>query len=368
MNYKVRLANPQRHFRIYKKEYMKVLKDLLSRGELILRDDVTQFEKSLAKLCGTKYAIGVNSGFDALLLSMEAAGIKPADEVITVAHTFLATLSAVVKLGAKPILIDIDEDWNMNVSLIENAITKRTRAIIPVHLNGRMCGMEAIMGIAKKHNLIVIEDACQSLTATFKGKPAGSWGLTGCFSFYPFKILGAFGEAGAITTNDRRIAQKLILLRYHGVDRTPARRIHTYGWNAVLDNIQAAVLNVKLRYFAKWVKRRQEIARQYYRRLSGIPSLKLPHFPQKHYEDVYQNYVIQTKKRDQLKAYLERKGIETLISWPAPLYRYQELQLPAISLPITEQVCKEVLSLPLHPELSDREVSYVVNTIKNFFS
>jgi len=227
--------------------------------------------------------------------------------------------------------------------------------------------MDAIMNIATKHNLIVIEDACQSLTARFKGKSAGSWGLTGCFSFYPFKILGAFGEAGAITTNDSSLAERLIYLRYHGVDRTPERNIRTYGWNAVLDNIQATVLNIKLKYFSQWVNRRREIANLYHNGLSGIRDLKLPHFPQKQCYDVYQNYVIQTKDRDTLKMHLLKKGVETIISWPIPLYRYPELSLPNTPLPLTEKASREVLSLPLYPELTNREVSYVITSTLSFF-
>ncbi len=367
MDYQVRFINPQRHFNLYGKEFMRVLNDRLANGKLILQEDVTEFEAHIAEMCGTKYAIGVNSGFDALRLSLEALGIKEGDEVITVAHTFLASISAIVKTGATPVLLDVGEDWNMNVSEIEKRISKRTKAIIPVHLNGRMCDMEGIMAIAKKYDLFVIEDACQSLTASFKKRKAGAWGVTGCFSFYPFKILGAFGEAGAITTNNVKIAQKLILLRYHGVDRTPARRIHCYGWNAVLDNIQAAILNVKIKYFPKWIERRREIASMYERGLSNIKNLKLPHFHQSQYHDVYQNYVIQTKKRNALKKFLEEKGVQTLISWPMPIYRHKELNLPARPLPQTERICKEVLSLPLYPELTNKEITSVINHIHRFY-
>lgn len=363
----VRFVNPQLQFRLYGKGIMKVLKDRLNKGELILRSDVEEFEKRLATLCKVKYAVGVNSGFDALRLSLEASGIGRGDEVITVAHTFLATISAIVKQGAKPVLIDIGEDGNMDARLIEKAITPKTKAIIPVHLNGRVCDMGRIMSVAKKHKLVVIEDACQSLSATFEKKPAGSFGVSGCFSFYPFKILGAFGEAGAVVTNNRKLRDMLILLRYHGVDRTPERRIHTYGWNAVLDNIQAAVLNVKFAYFPQWIKRRQKIAALYQKALSKIPGVRLPHFADKRFVDVYQNYVIHAQRRDTLKEYLSQKGIETLISWPKPLHHYKRLDLPQTSLPVTERFSREVLSLPMYPELTDREVAYVADTISTFY-
>jgi len=368
MGYKVRFVHPQRHFKLYGKEFMATLKDCLANGRFILREDVEQFEQRLAKLCDTNYALGVNSGFDAIFLSLEAAGIGEGDEVITVAHTFLATIAAIVKLKAKPVLIDVGKDWNMNVSLLERAITKRTKAIIPVHLNGRLCDMEGLMSIAKKHNLLVIEDTCQSLSATLNGKKAGSFGLSGCFSFYPFKILGAFGEAGAVVTNNKQLYDKILLARYHGVDRTPQRRIHDYGWNAVLDNIQGAVLNVKLNYFPEWIKRRQQIARRYYKELCSLKELTLPHFPDKQFVDVYQNYVIQSPRRDKLRQRLEQQGIETIISWPIPLYRYKELGLTTKPLPVTEKISKEVLSLPMYPELTDKEVLYVAKTIKQFFA
>lgn len=363
----VRFVNPQRQYEIYGKEIMAALEDCVKNGRFILQDDVTELENRLAKLCGTKYAVGVNSGFDAIFLSLEAASIGPGDEVITVAHTFLASIAAIVKLGAKPVLVDIGEDWNMDMAKIQKAITKKTKAIIPVHLNGRMCDMDILMKLARQHKLIVIEDACQSLSATFKGKRAGSFGLAGCFSFYPFKILGSFGEAGAVVTSSKKLRDALILLRYHGVDRTPARKIHTYGWNAVIDNIQAAVLNVKLSHFPQWIKRRQEIARMYQQGLKHIPGLTLPHFSDKRFVDVYQNYVIQTPRRDALRAYFDKNGIETIISWPQPLYRYKELGLSQKSLPITEKTCKEVISLPMYPELTDAEVQQTSQAVKRFF-
>lgn len=367
MNTRVRFVNPELHFKRYGKEIMAALKDRLARGELILRDDVTNFEKNLATMCGTKYAVGVNSGFDAIFLSLEAAGVGRGDEVITVAHTFLATIAAIVKLGATPVLVDVGEDWNMDVALVQKAITPRTKAIIPVHLNGRMCDMTALMKTAKKHKLLVIEDACQSLTATCDRKKAGSFGLTGCFSFYPFKILGAFGEAGAVVTNDAKLRDKLILLRYHGVDRTPERKIHTYGWNAVLDNIQAVILNAKLPHFSEWIKRRKQIAAMYTKSLKKTEGLKLPYFPDKRFTDIYQNYVIQTPRRDELRTFLTKKGVETLISWPTPLHKYPQLGLHA-SLPKTEQASREVLSLPLYPELADKEVAYVIDSVKSYFA
>ncbi len=394
--YKVRFVNPQKHFEIYRSEFMGVLEDRLARGEMVFRQDLLDFEEGFAKLVGTKYALGLNSGFDALHLSLRAAGIGKDDEVITVAHTFLATISAIVLTGAKPVLIDIGSDWNMDTSKIEEAITEKTKAIIPVHLNGRMTNMSAVMEIAKKHNLFVIEDACQSLSATQSGKSAGAIGDVGCFSFYPFKIFGCFGEGGAITTNNEELYNKVKLLRYHGIDRDPARTPITFGYNAILDNIQAAVLNVKLKHFPKWIQRRQKIAEIYRNGLSDIEGLKLPHFPDSGYvedpehnrgtedsehnrgtedpehnrgTDVYQNYVIQTPRRDELKSHLEENGVETIVSWPKPIYTYPTLSptLGSPNLPETEKVSKEVISLPLYPELENSEVEYVITSIKTFF-
>lgn len=371
MKYKVRFVNPQKQYKDHQKEYLKVVDDVFSRGDLILRKDLEEFEEKFAKFVGTKYAIGVNSGTDALSLSMKAAGIGQGDEVIVPGHTFMASISAVFHQGATPVLIDVGEDFNINPNLIEKAITPKTKAIEVVHLNGRIADMEKILSIAKKHNLIIIEDAAQGLGAKMKmkngkWKQAGSFGLAGCFSFYPFKSLGAFGDAGAVTTNHPEIAWRVRLLRYNGEDRE-TRRFYFHGETSLLDNVQAALLNAKLRYLNQWLKRRREIANFYKKGLGNIPEIKLPHFGDSRFFDVYQNYVIRAENRDSLVSWLAKKGIETIISWEVPNYKQPVMQPNSIILPETEKICKEVVSLPMYPELTNWEVGYVIKCIKEFY-
>lgn len=366
MTYKVPFVDPIKHYHRLKKQLFKTIDAALSRGDLVLRGQLKSFEKNLAKLVGTKYAVGVNSGYDALHMSIEAAGIGPGDEVITVAHTFMATISAICNHGAKPVLIDIGQDFNMNMDLVESAISARTKAIIPVHLNGRVCDMKRLMTIAKKHNLIVIEDAAQALSAKFRNKTAGSFGLAGCFSFYPFKMLGAYGDAGAVTTNNPQIAHKITLLRYNGEDRQ-TRKFYYHGYTALLDNLQAAILDLKLKYFPDWVQRRRQIAQHYHQGLSELPALTLPHFTDKKYFDVYQNYVIRVQNRDQLVKYLDKNGVETLISWRTPMYKQPSMQPNKIHLPETEKICCQVISLPMNTEITLTQVKYVTKTIRQFY-
>jgi len=375
MNYKVPFVNYPLQYKKIKKEIDKAIFGCLEKGDLIFRKDTEEFEKNFAKFVGTKYGISCDSCTGAMFLSLFAMGIGKGDEVITVSHTYVATIDVVWHCGAKPILIDIGDDMEMNADLIEKAITKRTKAIIPVHLDGRMCNMEKIMKIAKKYNLIVIEDAAQAIGAKFKGKPAGSFGATGCCSFYPAKILGSFGDGGMICTNDKNLAQKLYLLRDHGEKpsylRTAADKdkIAFFGFNSLLDNIQAAVLNVKLKHLPVWIKRRREIADIYNEGLKSIKEIQLPASPGKAdpYYDVYQNYVIRVKNRDTFKKYLSKKGIETLVKWTIPNHLQSELKLSSFKLPVTEKISQKVISLPMYPELTDEQIQYVINCIRNFY-
>lgn len=371
MKYKVRFVNPQKQYKDHKKEFLETVDNVFSKGDLIMRKDLEEFEKKIAKFVGVKYAVGVNSGTDALSLSMEAAGIKAGDEVIVPAHTFMASISAICRQRATPVLVDAGKDFNINPDLIEKAITSKTKAIEPVHLNGRCADMEKIMAIAKRHNLLIIEDAAQALGAKFrmldgKWKMAGSFGLAGCFSMYPFKGLGAFGDAGMVTTNDSEIARKVQLLRYNGENRED-RKFYLHGYTALLDNIQAALLSVKFKYYKQWILRRRKLAGIYYKNLKDIPDIKLPHFKDKRFFDFYQNYVIRAEKRDKLAEFLEKKGVEIMISWAVPNYKQPVMQPNTVCLAETEKICKEVLSLPMYPELKDSEVEYVVKCIKNFY-
>ena len=368
MAYKVPFVNYRLQYKNLEKEIDAAIKDVLNRGDLILRKDVEDFEKKLASFLGVKYAVGVNSCTDAMILSLKAAGIGPGDEVITVSHTFFATIEAIYQVGAKPILVDIREDFLMDPEKIESVISEKTRAILPVHLNGRVCEMDKIMAIAQKNNLIVIEDAAQALGAKFNGKIAGSFSLAGCFSFYPAKLLGAAGDGGAVVTDDLVMAEKIRLFRNHG--QKTKTEIVCYGETSRLDNLQAAILNVKFKYVNEWIEKRREIAKIYNRELSEIPEIKLPPAPDAHpkYFDIYQNYVIRAQKRDEFYDYLKEKGVETLIKDPVANHLHPQLGLSHFKLPLTEKLAKEVISLPMYPELTMDQLQYVIKSVQEFYN
>jgi dTDP-4-amino-4,6-dideoxygalactose transaminase len=368
MVYKVPFVNYPEHYRRMWNEVIGAISEALSKGDLLLRGQLKQFEADIAAFVGVKFGVGLNSGTDAMLLSLKAAGVGLGDEVITVAHTFVATITCIVHCGATPILVDIKEDMNMDVEQVEQKISPKTKAIMPVHLNGRLCDMEKLMKIADEHNLIVIEDAAQALGGSFNGKKAGSFGLTGCFSLYPAKILGAAGDGGFLTTNSEEINEKIRLLRDHGQDRRTGK-ILFYGFNSRLDNVQAAILNVKLKYLTQWIERRREIAKIYQEGLSDVAKVKLPPPPTTSgpYFDVYQNYVIRIKDRDELVEFLEKNGVETIVSWRIPNHLHPALNLNQFSLPMTEKLSNEVVSLPMFPELTDEQANYVKDVIHDFY-
>jgi dTDP-4-amino-4,6-dideoxygalactose transaminase len=316
---------------------------------------------------GVKYAVGVNSCYHALFFSLLAAGVGPGDEVITVGHTFVATVSAIVHTGATPVLIDVRRDYNMDPDSFERAITSKTKAVIPVHLNGRVCEMTKIDSIARKHKLAVIEDAAQALGARFTGQRAGSFGLAGCFSFYPFKSLGGIGDGGAVTTNDPEVARLATLLRFNGEDRHTGE-FHYHGYTALLDNIQAAVLDVKLRHLPNWIAHRRHLASLYTEGLRDIPGIVLPQFDGSEYDDTYQNYVIRTTTRDELRQHLKESGVETLVHWNKPMWAHPGLKLVNPGLLETERICREVISLPLSAETTAEQVAIVVHAVRSFFA
>jgi len=367
MSYKVPFVDPKTHYSRLKTEIDAAIIDCLSKGDLIYRHQLREFEEHFANFVGVKYAVGLNSGYHALHFALLGAGVGPGDEVITVAHTFVATVSAIIHCGAKPVLIDVRGDYNMDPDQIERAITPRTKAILPVHLNGRICDMDPIMAIAEKHGLLVVEDAAQAIGATYKGRKAGSFGVAGCFSFYPFKILGGFGDGGALTTDDPHIARMATLLRYNGEDRETGE-YHYHGYTALLDNVQAAVLDVKLRYLPSWIEHRRMIAGMYRERLEGVGDLVLPHFPEDCQTDIFQNYVIRTKHRDALRQHLKDDGVETLVHWPKPMWEHKGLELGHHSLPETEAICREVISLPMSAETTPEHVEITCQSIRSFFA
>jgi dTDP-4-amino-4,6-dideoxygalactose transaminase len=363
--YRVPFVDPRRHYNRLKPEIDAAITSCLSQGDLVYRQQLRQFEEHLAAFVGVKYAVGVNSGYHALHFALLAAGVGPGDEVVTVAHTFVATVSAIVHTGATPVMVEIADDFNMDVDRLEAAITSRTKAIICVHLNGRTCDMQRIRHIADTHRLAVIEDAAQALGATFDGQPAGSFGVAGCFSFYPFKILGGFGDGGALTTNDPNVARVASLLRYNGEDRQTGE-YHYHGYTALLDNVQAAVLDVKLTHLPGWIRHRRAIAHRYTLGLRGLTGISVPPADDARRFDVFQNYVITAIDRDLLQAHLARCGVETLIHWAKPMWRHEGLQLSNPGLAHTERLCRQVLSLPMSAETTFDQVDVVVQAVRDF--
>lgn len=369
MAYKVPFVDLPTHFQSLRPSLDKVLDDVLyRRADLIMRTDLLELESRLASFVGVRYAVGLNSGTDALFFSLLAAGVGKGDEVITVAHTFVATVAAIVFTGATPVLVDVGPDHVMDPDQVKRAITKKTRAVIPVHLNGRMCDMGRIMAAARRYKLVVIEDAAQALGAAFEGQRAGSFGFTGCFSFYPMKILGGLGDGGMVVTNDKKAAQRIRLLRDHLQNRSTGELLG-FGYNSRLDNLHAALLNLKLRRLPAWIRRRRELARAYQQGLQDVRDLGLPPAPgsDKRCYDVFQNYPVMAKRRDELVAFLRREGIETLVSWPKPLHKHKALGLSHHRLPMTEKISRQVVSLPMNTELTDRQVAYVIRKVRAFY-
>jgi len=366
---KVGFVDLPRQIAPYAQRIRAVLDDVVfQRADFIMRDDLVRFEREFAHAVGTRHAIGVANGSDALNLAVKALDLGAGDEIITVSHTFVATVAAVAHAGATPVLVDVGADHVMDVGKMEAAISKHTRAVIPVHLNGRMCDMDRLMEVARRHKLWVIEDSAQAIGAKYRGKAAGSFGVLSTNSFYPFKIIGCFGDGGAITTDDGDLDYRLRCLRDNGQDRQKGEVLH-WGWNSRLDNLQAAILSVMLDDLAGIVGRRRRIAGMYDEGLRGIEGLQLPPSPSETgpYYDSYQNYVVETVKRDELIAHLGREGVGTLVSWRVPTHHHAALGLGRFSLPVTERLSRQVVSLPMHPALTDGEVGHVVDAVRLFF-
>ena len=376
---KVRFVDPAKLYRMIKDEIDAAYFEVMNKGDLIDRGQLRQFEENLAAFVGTKYAVGLNSGYDALHISLRAAGIGPGDEVIVPAHTFVASCSAVVNVGAKPVLVDVGKDFNIDCDKIEEVLKSAIRnpqssirAIIPVHLSGYMADMVRVIEIANKYKLVVVEDACQSLGAsmaddrTGERKMAGAWGLTGCWSFYPFKILGGYGDGGAITTNDPDVALFATRMRYNGEDRDTGE-YHGHGFTCLLDNMQAAFLDVKLRYLPGWIEKRKSIAERYRQALADIPDLLLPHYDDPRRDHVYQNYTVRAKQGNEFSDYLKANGVEVLTQFRKPYYKHEALKLEDRGFPETEALSREVCSLPMNVEIEDSEVDCVIQVVRSFY-
>jgi len=350
-----------------KAELQQAIEGVLEGGRFVGGEEVECFEQEFAQYCGVRFAVGVGSGTDALHLALLTSGVGHDHEVITVPHTFIATAEAITLTGAKPVFVDIDpETYTIDTTRIEGAITERTKAIIPVHLYGQPAYMEPILAIAERNKLLVIEDAAQAHGAVYEGKKIGGLGAAACFSFYPTKNLGAYGDGGAVVTDDEEIAQRVRMLRDHGSRQKYRHEIE--GLTSRLDTLQAAILRVKLRYVDRWNQQRQERASLYDALLKDTPGVVCPTV-RKGCTHVYHLYVIRTKERDRLREYLESRGILTGIHYPIPLHLqpvYGSLGIGEGAYPETEQVAKEILSLPMYPELSREDLEAVAGEIKGF--
>ncbi len=360
----IKFVDLQQEYLSIAAEIAQALDKVLSSGWFILGQQLERFEKEFADYIGTNHALGVNSGSDALLLALRAVDIKPGDQVITVAHTFVSTVDAITRNAATPVLVDIDPDtFCIDTGQIESHITEKTKAIIPVHLYGHPADMDPILSLAKKHNLYVIEDAAQAHGAEYKGKKAGALGHVGCFSFYPAKNLGAYGDAGAVVTNDDRIAEKVSRLRDYG--RTGKYSHDFVGINSRMDEIQAAVLSVKLKHLDSWNDKRRELAALYRKLLTGL-DLKVP--AEKPYaKHIYHQFTVKSKNRDELIDSLAKKQIPTQIYYSTPVHKQKAyaVSLPGLSLPLTEQICTEVFSLPIHPWLTREQLETIAAALRD---
>ncbi len=358
--------------RLLHQEMVDCFSELVLQSKFILGEHVDLLEKEIALFADTRYGIGVANGSDALFLSLKACGVGEGDEVITTPFTFFATAGAICRVGAVPVFVDIEPmTWNIDVNRISERITAKTKAIIPVHLYGCPADMDTLMKIAESHRLRVVEDAAQALGSKFQGKMIGSFGDTSCISFFPTKNLGAFGDAGMVLTSDFAIADRLKLLRVHGARKKYCHDL--LGYNSRLDELQAAILRIKLKYFSQWTERRRKLASLYTscfqeQMEKANIQIQLPVEP-KEAHHVYHQYTIQTGKRDQLQAYLQQHSIGTTVYYPIPLHLqsvFAGLGYRAGDFPETERASKQVLSLPMYPELQEEQIRRIVHHVVSF--
>jgi dTDP-4-amino-4,6-dideoxygalactose transaminase len=348
-------------------ELMPIIHDVLRRGAYIMQKDLLRFEENLARYLGVKHVIGVADGTVAIMMGLRAAGIGPGDEVILPSHTFVATAAAVHHVGALPVLADCGRDHLITAEAIEARLTPRTRAILPVQLNGRTANMDGILQIASERGLKIVEDSCQALGSQFRGRFAGTFGVAGTCSFYPSKTLGCFGDGGAVFTNDDAAAEYMRLLRDHG--RSPHGDVIEWGYNSRLDNVQAAILDFKLARYDKAIARRRQLARIYDERLGGLREVLLPPGPGAdplHF-DIFQNYEIEAERRDELRAYLDANGVKTILQWGGKtIHQFPELGLNH-DLPYTDGMTRRFMLLPMNTALADDDVEYICDLVCRFY-
>ena len=358
---KIDFANLQYQYQLYKNEIDEAIQNVLNKSNYIMGEEVTQLEKSLEEFTGASYAISCSSGTDALLLAMMALDIKPGDEIITTPFTFIASSETIALMGAIPVFVDIDEKtYNIDPKLIEEKITSKTKAIMPISLYGQPADMESIQNIANKHNLKVIVDGAQSFGSTFNGKTDSYLGDVSTTSFFPAKPLGCFGDGGAVFTNNEKLSLKIKSLRVHGQSK---RYHHKYiGMGGRLDTLQAAVLNVKLKYYQKDLSLREEVASKYTVALKNKVNLVLP-FVDNSTTSAWAQYSVRVKKRDEVQSSLKEKGIPTAVHYPVPLHLqecFSYLGYKKGDFPVSEIVSDEIMSLPMNPYISDEEMNYIV--------
>ncbi len=363
----VPLLDLKAQYAAIKDEVMRAISEVCENQTFALGPAVAEFEERIAAYCNSKHAIGVSSGTDALLVSLMALGIKLGDEVITTPFTFFATAGSIVRLGAKPVFVDVDpSSYNIEASGIEQKITEKTRAIVPVHLFGQVAQMKPIMEIAQRHNLSVIEDAAQAIGTSQDDIKCGNFGDCGCFSFYPSKNLGGFGDGGLVTTDREDLAEKIKILRDHG--QNPRYFYKMIGGNFRLDGIQGAVLTVKLKYLDEWNEKRRQNAAVYDSLFADSP-VKVPKIEANNVS-IYHQYTVTVPERDKLQKFLAENNIGSAIFYPKPLHLqecFSDLGYRPGDFPIAERLCDEVLSLPIYPELVPDQIEYIAKTVLRFY-
>lgn len=358
-------------YQTMKADILEQLDKVMSSSQFILGSNVKKLEADVAKLSNVEHGIGVANGSDAIHIALQAAGIKAGDEVITTAFTFFATGGAIARANAKPIYVDIDPvTFNIDPEKVEEAITEKTKAIVAVHLYGQMADMESLQQIAKKHDLVLIEDAAQAIGAKQNGKTVGELGTAATYSFFPTKNLGAYGDGGMLVTNDTELAENARIIRVHG--SKPKYYHQVLGYNSRLDELQAAVLNVKLPHLSKWTEQRREHAAHYTEQLEAkVSEHVVTPVEEEGYYHVYHQYTLRVERRDELQAFLKEQGVATMIYYPVPLHLqpvFAELGYKDGDLPITEKAAREALSLPMFPELKKEQQDYVIEKIIEFYA
>ena len=363
---KVELIDLKQRFRDEKKEIMKSVEKVLKKGNLILTKEVSEFERKIAAYTKARYCVGLNSGTDALMMSLWSLGIKKGDEVITSPISFIASANSILHVGAKPVFVDVDDDLNINPQLIEKAITKKTKAIMPVHWTGKLCDMEKIINIAKKYNLFIIEDAAQAMGAYYKKKHAGTFGNIAAFSAHPLKNLNAVGDGGFVITNNKKLFDKINLFRNHGLKSRD--NVEIVGVNSRLDSLQAEILSIRLKKLKKIILQRKKNI-SYYKKFISTEKIKFIH-EKKNFTDANVMFVILANNRNKLQKFLLKKNIQSLIYYKTPLHLHKATKFLGYKkgdFPKAETLCRSVLSFPHHQNLSKRQILYVIKQINLFY-